>query len=71
MDLANQAVSETLVRSVNNSMTIIFMLLSLAVLGGDTTRWFAIALLIGAVLGTYSSFAVAAPILLLLKNRKK
>jgi len=71
VDLANQAVSETLVRSVNNSMTIIFMLLSLAVLGGDTTRWFAIALLIGAVLGTYSSFAVAAPILLLLKNRKK
>lgn len=70
VDLANQAVSETLVRSVNNSMTIIFMLLSLAILGGDTTRWFAIALLIGAVLGTYSSFAVAAPILLFLKKQK-
>lgn len=70
VDLANQAVSETLVRSVNNSMTIIFMLLSLAVLGGDTTRWFAVALLVGAVLGTYSSFAVAAPILLLLKKKK-
>jgi len=70
VDLANQAVSETLVRSVNNSMTIIFMLLSLAILGGDTTRWFAIALLVGAVLGTYSSFAVAAPILLFLKKRK-
>jgi len=70
VDLANQAVSETLVRSVNNSMTIIFMLLSLAILGGDTTRWFAIALLVGAVLGTYSSFAVAVPILLFLKKKE-
>lgn len=69
-DLANQAVSETLVRSINNSMTIIFMLLSLAVLGGDTTRWFAIALLVGAVLGTYSSLGVAVPLLLIFKKKK-
>ncbi len=68
--MANQAVSETLVRSINNSMTIIFMLLSLAVLGGETTRWFAIALLIGAVLGTYSSMGVAVPLLLLFKRKK-
>lgn len=70
VQLANQAVSETLVRSVNNSMTIIFMLLSLAVLGGATTRWFAVALLIGAVLGTYSSLGVAVPLLLLFKKPK-
>ena len=69
-DLANQAVSETIVRSINNSMTIIFMLLSLAILGGDTTRWFAIALLIGAVLGTYSSLGVAVPLLLVFKKKK-
>jgi len=69
-DLANQAVSETLVRSINNSMTIIFMLLSLAVLGGDTTRWFAIALLVGAILGTYSSLGVAVPLLLIFKKKK-
>ena len=67
--LANQAVNETLVRSVNNSMTIIFMLLSLAILGGDTTRWFAVALLIGAILGTYSSLGVAVPLLLLFKHK--
>ncbi|MBU3935071.1 protein translocase subunit SecF [Patescibacteria group bacterium] len=71
VNLANQAVGETLVRSINNSMTIIFMLLSLAVLGGETTRWFAIALLIGAVLGTYSSLAVAVPLLLLFKKKQK
>lgn len=72
--LANQAVAETLTRSINNSMTIIFMLFSLALLGGETTRWFAIALLIGTVLGTYSSTFTAVPLLLLwesLKNRKK
>jgi len=71
VNLANQAVGETLVRSINNSMTIIFMLLSLVVLGGETTRWFAIALLIGAILGTYSSLGVAVPLLLLFKKKQK
>jgi len=69
-DLANKAVSETLVRSINNSTTIIIMLLSLALLGGETTRWFAVALLVGAVSGTYSSVGVAVPLLLLFKKKK-
>ena len=68
--LANQAVSEVIVRSINNSMTIIFMLLALVVLGGDTTRWFASALLIGVVCGTYSSTAVAIPLVLFWKRKK-
>lgn len=58
------AVLETLGRSINNSLTIIFMLLSLAWLGGDTIKWFSTALLIGAVTGTYSSTFTAAPLLL-------
>jgi len=70
VDLANQAVSEVIVRSINNSMTIIFMLLSLVVLGGLTTRWFAMALLIGVVCGTYSSTAVAIPLVLFWKKLK-
>lgn len=70
VDLANQAVTETIVRSINNSMTIIFMLLSLVVLGGDTTRWFAMALLIGVTVGTYSSTAVAIPLVLFWKRKK-
>jgi preprotein translocase subunit SecF len=69
--LANQAVSETLTRSINNSMTIIFMLTSLVLLGGSTTRWFAIALLIGVICGTYSSTGVAIPLVLLFKNHSK
>lgn len=68
--LANQAVTETLTRSINNSMTIIFMLLSLVLLGGATTRWFAAALLIGVVCGTYSSIGVAIPLVLFFKKHQ-
>ncbi len=70
VDLANQAVSEVIVRSINNSMTIIFMLLALVLLGGSTTRWFATALLVGVISGTYSSTAVAIPLVLLFKRKK-
>ena len=62
-DLANKATSETMVRSLNNSFTIIFMLVALALLGGETIKWFAVALLIGTISGTYSSPFVAVPIL--------
>ena len=71
VSLANQAITETLTRSINNSMTIIFMLTSLVLLGGTTTRWFATALLIGVVCGTYSSIGVAIPLVLLFKNHSK
>lgn len=69
-ELSNRAISEVLVRSINNSMTIIFMLFSLVLLGGSTTHWFATALLIGVICGTYSSTAVAIPLVLLFKRKK-
>lgn len=62
-ELANHAISETMVRSLNNSFTIIFMLVALVLLGGETVRWFAVALLIGTISGTYSSPFVAIPLL--------
>lgn len=64
-ELCDQAMTETIGRSTANSFTIIFMLLALALLGGDTIRWFVIALLIGTVSGTYSSPFVATPVLIL------
>lgn len=73
VDLVNKAVTETLGRSLNNSLTIIFMLLALYLLGGATTKWFVFALLIGTVSGTYSSTFTAAPLLVLweeVKSRK-
>jgi preprotein translocase subunit SecF len=62
-DLADRAITETMVRSLNNSFTIIFMLVALILLGGTTMKWFAVALLIGTILGTYSSPFVAVPLL--------
>lgn len=69
--IANSALTETMVRSLNNSFTIIFMLLSLVLLGGDTVKWFAVALLIGTISGTYSSPFVAVPILVTWEELEK
>lgn len=66
---ADRAVTETMVRSLNNSMTIIFMLLALVLLGGSSIRFFVLTLLIGTVTGTYSSPFVATPILIWLEKR--
>ncbi len=63
-DIINRAVVETMGRSINNSLTIIFMLLAMYLLGGETTKWFIFALLIGTISGTYSSTFTAAPILI-------
>lgn len=62
-DLANMAISQTMVRSLNNSLTVIFVLTALVLLGGETLRWFAVALLVGTITGTYSSPFVAVPLL--------
>ena len=62
-DVLNKSIISTFNRSLNNSMTIIFMLVALVVLGGDTIRWFAVALLIGTITGTYSSTFTAMPLL--------
>jgi len=68
--VVNHAIGETLVRSLNNSLTIIFMLLAVVLLGGPTIRWFAVALLIGTVAGTYSSTFTAAPLLIIWKHTR-
>lgn len=73
-DTINRAVVETMGRSLNNSLTIIFMLLSMYMLGGESIRHFILALLIGTISGTYSSTFTAAPILVLwdkIATRKK
>lgn len=63
--LVNTAAMQTMSRSINNSLTIIVMLLALVLLGGQSIRWFSVALLVGALTGTYSSTFTAIPLLLL------
>jgi SecD/SecF fusion protein len=59
---ANTAVLQTLPRTVNTGAGAVFILAALAVLGGDSLRDFALALLIGIVVGTWSSVFTAAPL---------
>jgi preprotein translocase subunit SecF len=69
--LVNHSIVQTLQRSINTQlMTVQFMLLALALFGGDTLREFAIVLLIGLLMGTYSSIFIAAPILVVWENRE-
>lgn len=67
----NRALTETLVRSINNSMTIMFMLLALVFFGGSTIKFFVLTLLIGTITGTYSSPFVATPVLVWLEKMRK
>lgn len=61
--LANKGAIETLPRTVNTGLGTMFILAALAVLGGDSLRDFAIALLVGLIVGTYSSVFTATPLL--------
>ena len=62
-DLANKATSQTMVRSLNNTFVLVFMMVALLLLGGPTIRWFVATLLVGSISGAYSSPFVAVSIL--------
>lgn len=61
--IVNDSILQTLDRSLNTSLTVILVLLSLLLFGGESIRWFVVALLIGIISGTYSSIFNASPLL--------
>jgi SecD/SecF fusion protein len=63
MEVVNSALNSTLSRTVNTSLTTFFVLLIIFIFGGDVIRGFMFALLIGVIVGTYSSLFIAAPIM--------
>jgi len=63
MPLVNQSVNETLVRSISTSFTVLLTLLALYVFGGESLRYFILALMVGIFSGTYSSIFIASPLL--------
>ena len=67
----NRAINETLSRTIMTSLTVFLTILILFLVGGEVTRGFAFAMLIGVIIGIYSSVFVAAPILLDLGSGKK
>lgn len=69
--VSNLAITQTLSRSINNSLTILLMLATLLLLGGESLRWFSTALFIGTLTGTYSSTFTAMPIHFDLQKRFK
>ncbi|GAP45561.1 bifunctional preprotein translocase subunit SecD/SecF [Streptomyces azureus] len=68
-DITDQAILQTLPRTVNTGIGAAFILTALAVLGGSSLTDFALALLIGLVVGTYSSVLTAAPVAIGLHHR--
>ncbi|NRP28314.1 MULTISPECIES: protein translocase subunit SecF [unclassified Marinobacterium] len=71
LEILNSSLSQTLSRTLVTSLTTALVLVALLVFGGETIRGFAIALLAGVVVGTYSSIYVAANLLLALKITKE
>ncbi|HEV2871438.1 MAG TPA: protein translocase subunit SecD [Actinomycetota bacterium] len=67
--LANDACLQTVPRTVNTGLGALFILAALFVLGGDTLTDFALALLVGILVGTYSSVFVATPLLVAFEQR--
>jgi len=75
-EVVNDSILQTITRSLNTSITVLLVLFTLLLFGGETIRWFVVALLIGIITGTYSSIFTASPILVdwhnwsLKRNRK-
>jgi len=68
--IINKAINQTLSRTIMTSLTVFLTILILFIFGGEVTRGFAFAMLIGVITGTYSSIFVAAPVLVdFAKNR--
>ena len=70
----NESIIQTIGRSLNTSLTVILVLVALLLFGGESIRWFVVALLIGIISGTYSSIFNASPLLVLwqeISNKKQ
>ena len=62
-EVVNDSILQTLDRSLNTSLTVVLVLVALLLFGGESIRWFVVALLIGIISGTYSSIFNASPLL--------
>jgi preprotein translocase subunit SecF len=62
-EVVGRSIMQTLARSINTSLTVVIVLVSLYILGPGSTRTFALTLIVGMIAGTYSSIFLAAPLL--------
>jgi preprotein translocase subunit SecF len=68
--VVNHSVIQSVSRSLNTQLTVLFTLLALALFGGETIRHFVIVLIVGLLAGTYSSIFIGAPLLVIWENRE-
>ena len=70
-DVVWKSIFQTMARSINTSLTVIIMLVSLFILGPESTKDFALTLIVGMVAGTYSSIFLASPMLVMFEKWQK
>lgn len=70
-EIVNQSVNQTLARSINTSLTVLFVLIFLFLIGDEAIRIFTLALILGVIVGTYSSIFIASPLLVVWQKIKK
>jgi preprotein translocase subunit SecF len=70
VDLFNRSINETLSRTILTSLTTLVVLLALFLLGGEIIHNFAFAMIIGVIVGTYSSVFIASPIVFMAHRKK-
>ncbi|MFT5849289.1 MAG: preprotein translocase subunit SecF [Patiriisocius sp.] len=69
-NIVGQSVTQTLMRSINTSVTTLVALLALYFVGGEVTQTFSLVLIAGVIAGTYSSICIANPLLVMVAERK-
>jgi preprotein translocase SecF subunit len=67
-DLTNRSITESFDRSINTSLTVVLVLLAILLFGGDSVRHFTVALLVGTLVGVYSTFVIASPLVVVLER---
>jgi|SRR3989344_4685147 len=68
--IVHKSVMQTLVRSINNTLTVVLSSAAIFFFGGDSIKYFALALMLGIFLGAYSSIFVASPLLVAIHKRR-
>lgn len=62
-EIVNQSINQSITRCINTALTTLFILLAIFFLGGESIRYFVLALMTGLVIGTYSSIFIASPLI--------
>jgi len=68
--IINQSINQSITRCLNTSLTTLLVLLAIFFLGGQSIKYFSLALVIGIIVGTYSSIFITSPLLLIWQTRR-